>query len=310
MRPSQFFARRRTVLPDLSPLLLICMLPALPLLLAGLLGLSANPLLSTSGLAIGLKGGVLPGFPWIDPNSGTTTQALGRLAASGWLDGSMPWWNPFAGAGLPLAAEFQPAAFFLPFVLLLHFDGGVVLLRLALQITSGLFTYALLRQMRIGRFAACLGAVLYELNGVSLAPRLRVKAGETLHWRLSQLGGKRDVVVWLWPAASPDTAPQPRLTLFYETGRELAHRVFADSTATIYELPAPKPYYTVEGPCAVREQTREGLHANCTAPGLLTRREFFYPGWHTLVNGREAPLERALPIHSADESPAWASRSS
>jgi hypothetical protein len=98
MRPSQFFARRRTVLPDLSPLLLICMLPALPLLLAGLLGLSANPLPSTSGLAIGLKGGVLPGFPWIDPNSGTTTQALGRLAASGWLDGSMPWWNPFAGA--------------------------------------------------------------------------------------------------------------------------------------------------------------------------------------------------------------------
>jgi hypothetical protein len=198
------------------------------------------------------------------------------------------------GAGESLAGSWSPD----------HPDGIVTDLAVMIDTWSGFSDGRL--EVELCAAAGCTTGTA-ELAGatenqpllVSLAPRLRVKAGETLHWRLSQLGGKRDVVVWLWPAASPDTAPQPRLTLFYETGRELPRRVFADSTATIYELPAPKPYYTVEGPCAVREQTREGLHANCTAPGLLTRREFFYPGWHTLVNGREAPLERALPIFQA-----------
>ncbi len=121
-----------------------------------------------SGVAIGttVPDGLMSGFPgWIDANAGVTVEALGALAAKDWLHGVLPWWNPYSGVGLPLAAEAQNAAFFLPFVLLLALPHGLLLLRLAMMALAGLFTRALLRRLGCAGMPALVGAALFELNG-------------------------------------------------------------------------------------------------------------------------------------------------
>jgi hypothetical protein len=115
--------------------------------------------------AIGDTAKLPAGTPWIDPNVGFQAQALGKLAAEQWLSGQVPWWNSFNGVGLPLAAEMQPGAFFLPFVLLYHFRLGFVWVAMLMQIIAGMCTYAVLRKIELTRFAALIGALLFELNG-------------------------------------------------------------------------------------------------------------------------------------------------
>lgn len=104
-------------------------------------------------------------YPWIDPNVGFQAQALGQLSADTLLHGRMPWWNPYNGVGLPLAAEAQPASLFLPFVLLHHFKSGFMWVQIILQIIAGLCTYGLLKKLRLTELAATTGGLLYELNG-------------------------------------------------------------------------------------------------------------------------------------------------
>jgi len=129
--------------------------------------LSENPLYLEAGLTRDWRpNGVLPGQPgWIDGNAGVTLQALGHLVAHDWKTGIIPWWNPYSGLGMPLAGEMQPAAFFLPFVLLLGVSGGVLILKITLQIVAGLAMWGLLRQLGLCRAAALTGAMLFELNG-------------------------------------------------------------------------------------------------------------------------------------------------
>ncbi len=143
----------------------ICSLLALSYLPAKLLHISSNPLYRFSGVASQSRVGLTGGLPVIDPNEGTTTQALGHLSAEDWLHGQVPWWNPYAGVGLPLAAEMQSESFFLPFVLILHFSGGVIYLRIIMQALAGIFTFLLLRQLRLSPPAAFLGAIFYSFNG-------------------------------------------------------------------------------------------------------------------------------------------------
>jgi len=144
---------------------LLCIAVLSSYLPAIVLRLSANPIYWVSGLISSYLPGRTAGYPWIDPNAGFTVQALGGYSAHQWFHGQIPWWNPYLGVGAPLAAEMQPASFFLPFVLLLHFANGVILLRTAMQMIAGLATFALLRQMGLANFAALLGGILYALNG-------------------------------------------------------------------------------------------------------------------------------------------------
>jgi hypothetical protein len=129
--------------------------------------LSSNPLYLESGLTRDWRpNGVIPGSPgWIDGNAGVTLQALGRLVADDWKRGIVPWWNPYTGAGMPLAGEMQPAAFFLPFVLLLGFDGGILVLKIVLQIIAGLATCGLLRQLGLRTLSSLTGGILFQLCG-------------------------------------------------------------------------------------------------------------------------------------------------
>ena len=152
--------------PHALPILLLILLPVTANVLALTGVFNPDPALLLSGLGNGLGGNLLKGAAgWLDPDVGYITQPLGHLSAQDWLHGIIPWWNPFTGVGMPLAAEMQTSSLFLPFVLLLHFWSGWLWLRLTLQILCGLFTYALLIELRLGRFSALVGAGLFALNG-------------------------------------------------------------------------------------------------------------------------------------------------
>lgn len=130
-----------------------------------LLGLSdPNPLGPRSGLAVDVRPGVMSGQPTIDPNNGFTSQAFGHRAALDWLHGKVPWWNPFEGAGGPLAGEMQGAAFF-PLTLLLVFPGGQLLEHMVLEWIAGLATYFLLRRLGVRDGVAIAAGIAFSLNG-------------------------------------------------------------------------------------------------------------------------------------------------
>ncbi|GBQ68326.1 hypothetical protein AA103196_1920 [Ameyamaea chiangmaiensis NBRC 103196] len=157
------FLRRRAVLCLVLVAPLLVHLPEL------VTGLSSDPLPMISGL--GLTGadwhaGIVPGRPgWIDGNAGATVQALGRRVACDWWHGEVPWWNPYDGVGMPLAGEYQPAAFFMPFVLLLGLDNGLLWLKIALQTLAGVSMLCLLRRLRLSQPACLAGALAYGFNG-------------------------------------------------------------------------------------------------------------------------------------------------
>jgi hypothetical protein len=156
---TEFFDRHPAL-----PIVLLLLLPFVSQAPFWLLGLSTDPIWFYSNIVSGTQN--ILGSPFLDPNVGATSQALGHLAAWDWLHGVIPWWNPYTGIGVPLAGELQPGAFFLPFNFLLLLKEGVLWQRIAMQIVAGLATYALLRELGLSRLAAFLGGALFAMNGV------------------------------------------------------------------------------------------------------------------------------------------------
>ena len=142
-------------------MLAIIVVANLPALLGGVV---TNPLVLQTNLATNVVPGSLPGQPSIDPNDGFTLQALGHLAASDWVHGTVPWWNPYEGLGAPLAGEMQAAALFPP-VLLELLKEGVLYFHLLLEAAAGVATYLLLRRLGVTPLAALVGGVAFGLNG-------------------------------------------------------------------------------------------------------------------------------------------------
>ena len=125
---------------------------------------NVNPLVPVGALGPVGRKGYLPGNPFLDQYAGWTSQALGHLAAMDWVHGTVPWWNPFEGLGVPLAAEMQSAAFFPP-PLLLALPQGQLYFHMTLEVTAGLATWFLARELGFGRPVATLGGILFALNG-------------------------------------------------------------------------------------------------------------------------------------------------
>jgi hypothetical protein len=132
---------------------------------------SCDPAGFYSGLMVGESPIPTGNVCFIDPSVAFWTQAMGYLSAQDWLHGVIPWWDPYTGVGLPLAAEMQNESLFLPFVLLLHFHNGWLIQRLMFQILCGLLTYAFLTGLEVGVAGALLGGALFSLNGTfTLSP--------------------------------------------------------------------------------------------------------------------------------------------
>ena len=148
------------------PLLAIALAPILLRAPFWIAGIALNPLWVTSGLALPGEPSLVPGLPgFIDNSAGWITQASGSIAAHQWLAGHVPWWDPFSGVGMPLAAEVEGAALFFPFVLLLALPAGYLVLAVVLQWIGGGATFALARRLGLGPLAAATGALLFELGG-------------------------------------------------------------------------------------------------------------------------------------------------
>ncbi|HVA09121.1 MAG TPA: hypothetical protein VNG12_20490, partial [Acidimicrobiales bacterium] len=126
--------------------------------------LDPNPIHIVGNVNTQFTPGPLPGYPFIDPNIGFGGQALSHRAMLDWFSGQVPWWNPYEGVGAPLTAGFQAGSFFPPSLFTLLPDGQVFF-RLVLEITAGIATFLLLRQLAVRRWIATLGGVLFALNG-------------------------------------------------------------------------------------------------------------------------------------------------
>ncbi|MGA3149805.1 MAG: YfhO family protein, partial [Acidimicrobiales bacterium] len=125
---------------------------------------SRNPVQLFAGIQTGPIRQVLPGDSIIDPNAGYITASMGHLAATDWLHGHIPWWNPYEGLGAPLAGEMQAAVFFPP-VLLLQNGLGFVVFHVLLELVAGCSSYFLLRHLDLGRAASTAGGVAFGLCG-------------------------------------------------------------------------------------------------------------------------------------------------
>lgn len=132
------------------------------LYLAGLV--QASPLYSVANVGTTTVAHLLPGLSTIDPNSGYTAQALGHRAAIDILHGQLPWWNPFEGAGAPLAGEMQSAALFPP-TLLLALSWGQLPFHVLLEAIAGIATYRVLVRLDVAPWIAAAGGCAFALNG-------------------------------------------------------------------------------------------------------------------------------------------------
>ncbi|CEF41017.1 hypothetical protein ASN_1674 [Acetobacter senegalensis] len=148
------------------PILCLVLLPFIAHL-PDLLGLLIeDPAYRTAGPGVRGISWLLFGTPgWVDPNAGATTEALGHEAALQWLSGHIPWWNTYTGLGMPLAAEMQNSALFLPFILLLALPHGVILIKAALQVLTGLCAFGLGKSMKLSLPACIFMGILCEFSG-------------------------------------------------------------------------------------------------------------------------------------------------
>jgi hypothetical protein len=85
---------------------------------------------------------------------------------------------------------------------------------------------------------------------------------------------------------------------------QAAQKVYGDDVMSIYELPDPRPYFqAVAGGCTVEARERTRAVASCAAPGMLVRRELFFPGWTATVNGTPAPIRELEGLFQAIDLP-------
>jgi hypothetical protein len=87
------------------------------------------------------------------------------------LSGHFPWWNPFIHAGQPLAGNPAHQLFYplTPLLLLPSFHYGFHLLALGHIYIAAFGMYALLRSMRTGLIAACIGGLSFGIGGLLLS---------------------------------------------------------------------------------------------------------------------------------------------
>jgi hypothetical protein len=82
--------------------------------------------------------------------------------------GEMPFWDPYVGGGAPSMSNLTPAFFFPPFLLVIALGNGVLLKNvyiLALLLTGGWFTWALLRRSGLSWPASFVGGLTFMLCG-------------------------------------------------------------------------------------------------------------------------------------------------
>jgi hypothetical protein len=126
------------------------------------------------------------------------------------------------------------------------------------------------------------GTTEVDPGGPAPAPEL------TLHLAAYEAAGVKFVVTSASSSSWPPTGltPAPR-------------RVYADSTAEVWQLPSPTPFFTTTGaPCDIRPEGSTAAVVTCQGPAVLHRLELPMPGWHAEVGSAAAAIRSTGPFQS------------
>ncbi len=84
-----------------------------------------------------------------------------------WQNGQIPYWNPFAFSGTPLAANIQAAVFypFNFFFLIFPFSTAWTLIIILEPLLSGIFLYVYLRSLKLQSIPSIFGAIAWSFSG-------------------------------------------------------------------------------------------------------------------------------------------------
>jgi hypothetical protein len=111
----------------------------------------------------------------------------------------------------------------------------------------------------------------------------------------------KPVALWAYPTNVSQSLSGPEGTIsdfglklqLREKQAILAQHVYGDELASVYQLPAPKPYFeTPGGGCMLQPQSRTSVIADCAIASVLVRRELFFPGWEASHNGKPTPIDQ------------------
>ena len=86
-------------------------------------------------------------------------------------------------------------------------------------------------------------------------------------------------------------------------------RVFEDALAAIYEMPAPRPFFSTSSTaCTVTSSSVNVAHVSCPkGPATLVRTELMMAGWRAYVNGRVVPMAATEGVYQTIDVPAGSS---
>jgi hypothetical protein len=84
-------------------------------------------------------------------------------------------------------------------------------------------------------------------------------------------------------------APQS-LTLSPQLRALGVRAVFRDRTATVYQLPDPRPFFSAPSSCRVTSSGDDVATVSCSKAATLLRTELSMSGWSATVNGKPATI--------------------
>jgi len=85
------------------------------------------------------------------------------------------------------------------------------------------------------------------------------------------------------------------------------HEVFRDNTATIYELPHPRPFFSTSSGCRVTSTGDNVAVVSCASSGTLLRTELSMKGWTADVNGHASAITTVNGVFQRVDVPAGTS---
>jgi len=140
------------------------------------------------------------------------------------------------------------------------------------------------------------GATDNQSFTIPLRNPLQVSSAAGLRYSIRYANGKHPVAIWVWPTQGTepplkssfrdDLPYKPELTLGFETDSSGPQVVFHDRLADVYELRKPEPYFSLlSGKCEIQALSRDSARLSCSTDARLLRRELFYPGWHSIIDG-------------------------
>ncbi|MEK6532003.1 MAG: YfhO family protein [Deltaproteobacteria bacterium] len=96
----------------------------------------------------------------------------------------LPLWNPYSFSGHPLMATLQPGVFYPPNILLilLPFNAGFNLTIVLHFLMAGIFTFALLRELKAGITGSVAGGVCFMLSGYLFSAHNVISTLFTVAW--------------------------------------------------------------------------------------------------------------------------------